>query len=189
MACREHEDDTRVTVDREEYDAFKGLAELNERLTANNAKIADRNRDLLATCDAQARRLSDLDLVVRMHERVCGLQQSFIDLVREDRPGVMSFAALSEFWRRWCISSSSQPKDEVAKFEPDLFRTWRNFVNNAGRWSVAGTREEVASKEAAATPRTLHEDKEAHYKNQIVELSRWITHLEEELTAYKKVGR
>lgn len=176
----------RVTMDRSEYAAFKGLTELNEALTADNGRLHNRLHDLTVTCNAQARRLSHVDLVLQQHDRVHVLQQMFIDLLRDGRPGVMSFESLSEFWRRWCVSASSQPRDEVAKFEPDLFRTWRNFVNNSGRWSVAGTREEIVAKDVVTTPDTIHAGKEADYRAKVDELSAHVVRLEAEIAAYKK---
>lgn len=179
-----------VTVDRAEYEALKALSvvvdELRADLAAAHAKAGNRIHDLAVTCEAQARRLTELTLIVTNHERVRGLQQIFIDLLREDRPGTMSFSALSEFWRRWCVSSGAQPRDEAAKFEPGLFKAWRDFVAGVGKWSVAGTRAEVEARASEATASSTAQAREAEYAAQLRSLSDYASKLEAELEAYKK---
>jgi hypothetical protein len=183
-------DDNRVSVDREEYDAFKARAEDYVGLMSDNARIVSRNHDLMLTCNAQARRLTEVDMILQHHERVIGLQKALVDLLRETRPGVGSLEELSEFWRQWTAKTagmSGSERSEVAKFEPDLFRTWRLWANNGGRsWSVAGTRSEVAARSDGATQADVQEDEVGRLKARLQQLSSMVRELESEIDARKK---
>lgn len=144
-----HSDDRRVLVDREEYAALLSLKESAEMRLVDDERVKGRIHDLSATCSAQARRLAESDLTSQHLERVVALQRIFIDLLRADHPAVASLEDLSTFWRSWFLTTESlvarDPKQraEVDRLEPDLFRSWRIWVRDAGRasrtFAVAGT--------------------------------------------------
>jgi len=140
-----------VSLARAEYSAFLAREESYQQLLADTEKTKSINRDLTSTCDVQARNLTTRDLRVVHLERLVALQQQFLDMIR-DGTKVGSVAELSEFWRQWQVNVNKQldarklTREEVDNFEPDLFRTWRNWVNDAGKkdrsLNEAGTRAE-----------------------------------------------
>jgi hypothetical protein len=141
-----------VSLAREEYDALTGREELLSELQNTNAKMQLRNIDLASTVDAQAKQLSLYELQVSNLERIDGLQRALIDSLKDSEKAA-GIAELSEFWRQWTIATSNAvdtrkvEREEIAKFEPDLFKMWRNWINDAGKrgrtLNFAGTRSEV----------------------------------------------
>src|SRR6185503_14159421 len=161
-------DDRRVLVDREEYAALVSLRESAELRLVDDEKVQSRIHDLTTTCNAQARRLIECDLTAQHLERVVAIQRIFIDLLRADRPAVASLEDLSTFWRSWFLTTEGlvkrDPKQraEVDRLEPDLFRSWRIWVRDAGHasrtFAVSGTTRarsgttSCCSRRAAGTP-------------------------------------
>ena len=184
-----------VSLAREEYDALVQLRdETNVELVHDVAAARNRAHDLVQTCNAQAKRMAEQDLMIANLERVTGLQRTLLDLLRGGT-SVASLEDLSEFWRRWqvcvgnAVSERKLAREEAAKFEPDLFRTWRNWVLGAGKadrtLAASGsvtTREErdraVATEgRQDQTFRQLREDNER--------LERRLAQLEDEVAYYK----
>lgn len=136
-----------VSISREEYEA---LIHLRDESAVQVAVATNRSHDLVATCNAQSRRLAESDLAIQHYERVVALQRAYIDLLRGDYPKVASLEDLSEFWRQWTICTLNlikeqpQQRDAVAQLTPDLFKSWGLWVRDGGRqyrsFSVAGTR-------------------------------------------------
>lgn len=192
--------DNRVLVDRDEYAALRELEEKYEQLMADNARYVNRNAELAGLCTAQAKRLAEVDLVVQGYDRVVGHQRVFIDMLRADHPLVGSLEELSEFWRRWTsttenmVLANPQQRGEVAKLEPDLFRTWRMWVRDAGRagrsLAVAGTRAEAKTRDevSAQQPLTqadLQEIAIKQLRDMTSAMSTRMQELESEVNAYK----
>lgn len=128
-----------VSLAREEYDALTAREESYTEAVVANAKLTNQLNDAIHTCNEQTRRMAEMLLTVEHLKRINSLQEVFIEMIRYDHPGLASIQDLSNFWRQWTITTSNQMKsdklssEEVAKFEPDLFRTWRNWVNAAGK--------------------------------------------------------
>jgi len=149
-----------VSLGREEYDALMSREESYAELVATNANSVNRAHDLVRTCDAQAQRLNESILMMEHLKRVTDLQAEFIALLRTGS-GVASIEDLSEFWKQWQIAVGNAIKDrnlsqdEVNKYEPDLFKTWRNWVNSAGMrdqvLAEAGTRTMTRAEHSRAT--------------------------------------
>ncbi len=153
MTKKKTAEDNRVSVDRDEYAALVEARNQYEVVVASNAKTVARNHDLTITCNAQSRRLVEVDQIIGHLERINGLQRMFIDMMRVDRPQVATMEELSDFWHRWVLAVEKQPqkRDEVAKLEPDLFRSWRLWVRDLAKQdhqlSIAGTRAEVQAQQ------------------------------------------
>jgi hypothetical protein len=140
-----------VSLAREEYSAFLAREESFNQLFAEHERYKINHREVMTTCDAQAKHLAMRDLTVTHLERLVELQQQFLDLIR-DGTKVASVEELSEFWHQWQLHTHKGVEDkkfdrsEVMKYEPDLFKSWRAWVNDAGkkdrRFSEAGTRSE-----------------------------------------------
>lgn len=194
----ERDDDNRVTVDREEYSALRTLKDRYEDSVVKDAKAANRNHDLLVTCDAQAKRLAEVDLILQHQDRVIGLQRVFIDLLRGDHSQVAALEDLSTFWRQWFITTENhlknnpQQRAEVARMEPDLFRSWKLWVRDADRGSrslsVAGTREEINA-EQQIPQGTLQEHVLDQARAHERMLSARVRELEAEVEAYKNTHK
>lgn len=186
-----HEEDKHnphVSLSREEYNAFQELEVRYAEATARSAKATNLSHDLSLTCDAQARRLVESDSITRHHERVNGLQRVYIDLLRADHPHVAALEDLSEFWRQWLVSVGSTPRsrETVAKFEPDLFRSWQLWVDKLGRsFSVAGSRTEVDDRRPV-TQVELQVDAMRLLSDTTERLSNQVRELESEIESYKK---
>jgi hypothetical protein len=190
-----HEEDKQspyVSLSREEYNAFQELEVRYAEATARSAKATNLSHDLSLTCDAQARRLVESDSITRHHERVNGLQRVYIDLLRADHPHVAALEDLSEFWRQWLVSvgdpnRAPRPQREtVAKFEPDLFRSWQLWVDKLGRsFSVAGSRTEVDDRRPV-TQVELQVDAMQLLQDTTDRLSDQVRKLESEIESYKK---
>ncbi len=189
------ETDQRVLVDREEYSALLALKDRYEEHAVADAKTANRNHDLLVTCSAQAARLAEIDLIMRHHERVTALQRMLIDLMRADHPAVASLEDLSEFWRNWTMTTENAAKadpkqrDEIAKFEPDLFRSWKIWTRDAGRasrsFAVAGTRAETEAQQPASQA-ALQERIVAQLREKEAQLAARVRELEGQVDVYRK---
>lgn len=183
-----------VSVDREEYGALLALKELHETKAVENAKVVNRNHDLLVTCEAQAKRLIELDLIMQHYERVNGLQRVFIDLLRADRPKVAALEDLSTFWQHWTattqnfVTKQPQQREEVAKLEPDLFRSWRIWVRDSGKttrtFAVAGTRAEIEALNTIPQA-TLQDHIVDQLRGKNASLFARVRELEAEVDAYK----
>lgn len=183
-----------VSLAREEYDALIGREEDIAVMTAENAKLTNRLIDQAQTLDAQAKHLSNFELKVMHLERINGLQSVIIDTLK-DQAKTLGLVELSEFWKQWTIHTSNVidqrkvTREEVTKFEPDLFRSWRNWVNDYGKadrtLSLAGTR---AAHEAAQpqTQAMLQTHIIARQHEQIVKLAARAQLLEAEVEALKK---
>lgn len=127
-----------VSLAREEYDAFQALDERCSLMTVENTKLRARNIDQAETLDAQVKHLAAFDMKVAHLERITSLQAAFIELLTT-REKVSGLQDLSEFWKKWSVHTSNEvdgrrlTKEEVAKFEPDLFKSWRNWINDSGK--------------------------------------------------------
>jgi hypothetical protein len=189
-------DDGRVSVNREEYAALVALKEVSETRLVEEERLRARIHDLDVTCRAQARRLVEVDLATQHLERVNGLQRCFIDLLRADRPAVASLEDLSTFWRAWFITTENlvkrEPKlrEEVSRLEPDLFKSWRIWVRDAGQGSrtfaVAGaTRAEVDGDRLALSQAAFQDRILEQQRAQTAALSARVKELEGEVEAYR----
>jgi hypothetical protein len=195
----ERDDDIRVTVDREEYSALRALKDRYEDSVIKDAKSANRNHDLLVTCDAQAKRLAEIDLILQHQDRVIGLQRVFIDMLRGNHPQIAALEDLSMFWRQWFITSENhlknnpQQRTEAAKLEPDLFRSWKLWVRDADRgnrsFSVAGTREEINAEQQLISQDTLQEHVLDQARAHERMLAARVRELEAEVEAYKNARK
>ncbi|HEY8924727.1 MAG TPA: hypothetical protein VIU64_10125 [Polyangia bacterium] len=184
-----------VWVSREEFDALMSLKEANADSVVRDAEAANRNHDLLATCNAQARRLVEVDLAIVNYERITALQRAYIDLLRDDHPRVGSMEDLSEFWRQWTLCTNnlvqSQPQQRavVAEMTPDLFRSWALWVRDSGRlnrsFSVAGTRAEIEAKQPA-TADDVQDGVIARLRDSNAMLAARVKELEGEVEAYRR---
>lgn len=194
------DDHRRVLVDREEYAALLSLRESAELRLVEDERVKGRIHDLNTTCTAQARRLAEADLAAQHLERVAALQHIFIDLLRADYPAVASLEDLSTFWRNWLLTTENliarDPKQraEVDKMEPDLFRSWRIWVRDAGRasrtFAVAGTtRAEVDGDRLALSQATLQDHIIEQQRAQTAALAARIKELEGEVEAYRRATK
>lgn len=190
-------DHRRVLVDREEHAALLALREEADVRLAEDERARGRLHDLSVTCNAQARRLVEVDLTVQHLERVNALQRVFIDLLRGDRPAVASLEDLSAFWRSWFVTTENlatrepRQREEVNKLEPDLFRSWRIWVRDAGRASrtfvVAGTtRAEVDGDRLALSQAALLDHIIEQQRQQNALLVARCGELEAEVEAHRK---
>lgn len=185
-----------VSLAREEYDAFMSREEQFGVLTADHAKVVNRNIEMVQTMNAQAQHLSNFELKVTHLERINALQGAILDAIK-DPEKVASLEELSEFWKQWTVHTSNAvdarklSREEVAKFEPDLFKTWRNWVNDRGRndrtLSFAGSR---AEREAAlpATQAELQEHTIRRQREENHKLAQRVQQLEAELAAKQQEG-
>lgn len=182
-----------VSLAREEYSAFLAREESYQQLVADHARTKSINADLTMTLDAQARHLAMRDLTVTHLERLTSLQQLFLDALR-DGAKIESFVDLSEFWRQWQlhthkgVDAKKFTREEAEKFEPDIFKTWRNWVNDAGRrdrtFSEAGSR---AERDAAnpGTARELQEHIIVRLRQDNAKLANRVLALEAEMETFK----
>jgi len=118
----------------------------------------------------------------------------FIGLLRADHPAVARLEDLSEFWRRWIATAENQAKqgpqqrDEVARLEPDLFKSWRLWARDVGKasrsFAVAGTRVEVEARQPAS-PTAVQDNVAAQLRDQMAALVTRLQELEGEVNAYK----
>lgn len=136
-----------VSVEREVYAALLAREEAHAALTGEHGKLSAQVLDQVVVIDSQAKRLVEQDLRITQLERLAGLQRKLLDLTT-DATKVASLEDLSEFWRQWVIhttkavDSRKATREDVAKFEPDLFKTWALWLHNEGRgFMFAGSRE------------------------------------------------
>lgn len=184
--------DDLVGIPRAEYDALLAFKAAHEDSIIKEAQATNRNHDLLVTCNAQARRLAEDDLAIRNYERIIRLQSAFIEALRADHPKIAALEDLSEFWRRWVVSTENllhdQPgqRDAVLKVEPDLFRSWRASMQDAQRPSQAfRSRADVDLHQSASQEDVqLRAVSDLRAKN--MEMSTRIAQLELELAAHKR---
>jgi hypothetical protein len=187
-------DDLRVSVDRVEYAALRDLQNLHEGCILERARVTNRNHDLATCCEAQAKRLIEVDLMLRHLENINGTQRVFIDLLRADHPRVAQLEDLSEFWRQWNVCTNKvverepQQRAAVAELEPHLFRSWSLWARDSGRlnrsFAVAGTRAGVEAQQ------TMSQDElQSHIIEQLrvknASLAARNRELEGEIDAYK----
>lgn len=142
-----------VSLSREEYAAFLGREEVIANVSSEHDRVKSINYELATIVDAQAKRLTESELKIGHLERVAGLQLKLIDMLR-DGTNVAEMGDLSEFWRQWQIYMHAHKDDHknagvqetINKIEPNLFKTWSNWVKDAGRadrmLSEAGSRAE-----------------------------------------------
>lgn len=183
-----------VSLARVEYDALIGREETIMMAQAENAKLTNRTIDLAQTLDHQAKHLTNFELKVMHLERVSGLQGVFIDLLK-DKEKVATLEELSEFWRRWIIHTSKDidarkvTREEVAKFEPDLFKMWRNWINDHGKadrgLNWAGSR---ADSQQPLTQAMMQTHMIARQREENVKLMARIQLLESEVETLKNKG-
>lgn len=148
-----------VSLAREEYEALAAREETVIGLTAANAKLHTQNLDMATTLDAQAKHLALNEQRIANLERIDGIQNALIASFK-DKEKTLGLIELSEFWRQWVVATSNAvdtrklERDELQKFEPDLFKMWRNWINNSGKndrsLGFAGSRSEIE----AAAPKT-----------------------------------
>lgn len=135
------DDDRRVMIDREEHNALVAMRDSLESRLVEDEKTKVRLHDLTITCGAQAKRLTEVELITQHLERTVGLQRVLIDMLKADVPTLASLEDLSLFWRSWIATTESlairdpKQRDEISKLEPDLFRSWKLWVRDAGRAS------------------------------------------------------
>lgn len=178
-----------VSLAREEYDAYRALDERVSEQAIENAKLANRNAEISSTMSMQAQHLSGMELKIMHLERVTSLQGVLIDSLK-NKDKILGLAELSEFWRQWTIFVANQidagklARPEAEKFEPDLFKMWRNWVNDYGKQnrglSIAGTRAEYE----ASVPQTqtmMQAHLIARQREEIAVLAAKVQQLETEL--------
>ena len=146
----------RISLAREEYEAFKARDESYEILTAQNAKTVIRASDLAQVCDAQAKRMSEFELRSSHQERIIALQNTLIDNLRDEKK-ILDLKELSDFWQQWKVFTLNEVEKkktttaEVAKFEPNLFRMWQSWVNDSGKGNrtltMSGSRTDIENAE------------------------------------------
>lgn len=182
-----------VSLARAEYEAFLAREESYQEMLAAQEKTKQINASLTETCDAQARRLTAGAAKTANLERITQLQQVLLIIIR-DGTKTASMEDLSEFWRQWLahthkgVDAKKFSREDVEKYEPDLFRSWRNWVNDAGKkdrsFSESGSR--------AAVPGTAKEMQEhiiAHLRQEVAASADRIIWLEAEIEALKKEKR
>jgi hypothetical protein len=182
-----------VSLAREEYSAFLACQENHQQLTADHERMRAINASLTETTDAQAKTLSMRDLRITYLERISSLQQLFIDQIR-DGTKVAAVADLSEFWHQWQVhthkgvDAKKFGREDVTKYEPDLFKSWRNWVNDSGKvdraFSESGTRVDQAS----AVPGSAKEMQEhiiVRLRQDNASLANRLLRLEAEIEAFK----
>jgi polyhydroxyalkanoate synthesis regulator phasin len=180
-----------VSLAREEYEALAAREEMISVMTVENAKLQTCNLDITQTLEVQVKHLSNFELKVRHLERITALQEALINSFK-DKEKLAGLAELSEFWRQWTITTSNTidsrkvDRAEVVKFEPDLFKMWRNWVNDSGKadrsLNSAGTRTE-AQPQMQSMMQT-HMLARKHEEN--AKLATRVQQLEAELEALKK---
>jgi choline dehydrogenase-like flavoprotein len=183
-----------VTMSQEEFDALMILKERNADAVARDAKTINRNHDLMLTCDAQAKRLAECDLMIQNYERVASMQRALIDLLRADHPKVASLEDLSEFWRQWSVCTSNlvkaqpQARGAVAEVTPDLFKSWSMWARDAGRasrsFALSGTRADVDTRRPE-TQQELQYEALVRARQDNAVLHARLRQLEVEVEAYK----
>lgn len=186
------DDDGQVAVSREEYEA---LTTFREETIAKEAKAAQRSYDLNVTCEAQAKRLVELELALRHHERVTGLQHIYIDMLRSDHRKVASMEDLSEFWRQWSVHTSNivqdnpQLRDVVSKTEPDLFHAWSSWVRSDGKSGrqapIPATRAAVDAQQPA-TQGEMQASLVNSLRDRVAAMAATVHQLESEIETYRK---
>ena len=182
-----------VSLAREEYLAFQAREESYQQLVVDHERTKATNRDLADTLDAQGRQLSMRDLTITHLERLAALQQMFLDKVRSGTE-IATLEDLTEFWRRWLLAVRKGTDEkkfshgEVEKYEPDLFRSWRNWVNDASKadrtFNEAGSRAE----RDASIPGTAKEMQEhiiVRMRQDNAKLANRVLQLEAEMEAFK----
>lgn len=183
-----------VSLAREEYDAYRALDEKVSEQAIEMAKLQTRNIEQAATMDTQGKHLTNFELKVMHLERINALQGVLLDLLK-DKDKVLGLAELSEFWRQWIINTSTAvdarkvTREEVAKIEPDLFRSWRNWVNDYGKadrtFSLSGTRAERDANQPQ-TQAMMQTHIIARQREELAKLAAKVQKLEAEVEASKK---
>lgn len=133
------------------------------------------------------------DLKVSHLERITELQKLFIDQLR-DGTKVAAMEDLSAFWHLWqvhtnkAVDARNVTRPEVDKYEPDVFRSWRNWVNDAGKkdrmFNEAGSHAE----RDASMPNTAKEMQEhiiVRLRQDNAKLASRLAQLEAEMEAVK----
>lgn len=183
-----------VSLAREEYDAYRALDEKVSEQAIEMAKLQTRNIEQATTMDTQGKHLTNFELKVMHLERINSLQGVLLDLLK-DKDKVLGLAELSEFWRQWTIHTSTAvdarkvTREEVAKIEPDLFRSWRNWVNDYGKadrtFSLSGTRAEREANQPQ-TQAMMQTHIIARQREELAKLAAKVQKLEAEVEASKK---
>lgn len=187
-----------VSLAREEYGAFLAREESYQQLFVEHEKTKVINRDFVMMCDMQARNLAVRDQRITHLERLTSLQQLFLDMVR-DGTKVTSVEDLSEFWRQWQVhvrkgvDAKKLAPAEVEKYEPDLFRSWRNWVNDAGKmdrvFSEAGSRAEVdQAMSGMGSAKEMQEHTIVRLRQENAKLANRLLKLEAEIESFKSKG-
>jgi hypothetical protein len=155
-----------VSLAREEYAAFVAREETFGQVIDENARLKVINAGLNHTQNTQAQRMTEMQLKLAHLERIGELQLKLIEQLQGDAPKADAFQDMLAFWHLWqvhtkkALDARKTTEVEVAKYEPDLFRTWRNWVKDAGRvdrmFSEAGSR----SEREALMPKNAHEMQE-----------------------------
>ena len=139
-----------VSISLQEFHAFQAQEESLAKAIEKNVKL-EMDRKLLS--DIQADQLSVLSLQslkITHLERISSLQAIFIEHLKEPTK-VAELADLSEFWRQWQLQAKKLADggagpDAVAKFTPNLFKTWEVWIRDAGKvdreMTTSGTRAE-----------------------------------------------
>ena len=182
-----------VSLERPVYEAFLAREESYQQMAADLARIKNINLNLTDVCNAQVKRLSMNELRAMSLEGISQLQQLFVDMLR-DGTKVAALEDVSEFWRLWEIHTKKGldarkfTREEIDKYEPDIFRSWRNWVNDAGKagrtFNEAGSRTERDD----ATPGTAREMQEhiiVHLRQDNAKLTQRMQQLEAEMEAFK----
>jgi|SRR5882724_188299 len=128
----------RVSISREEHETLLSLYDSIALAKGDSERAKLRFQDLSITCEAQARRLLELDSSARHLERIAGLQKVLIDLLRSEHK-IASMEDLSEFWHRWVVCAENLVKANpdlratIAQAQPELFRSWSLWLKEDGR--------------------------------------------------------
>lgn len=182
-----------VSLAREEYEALLAREVSYQGVVADNERLKEINALASITQEAQTRTLQQNEMKISYLERVVGLQRQFLDLLR-DNTKVSTFEEMSEFWHYWvvhtnkAIDANKTTREEVSRFEPDIFRSWKIWLHEAGKLgrvlSIAGTRHEVD----AAKPTSAKEMQEhiiVRLKQDNVALGDRIKQLENEVAEHR----
>lgn len=183
--------DTHVWIDKAEYAALRAFQETTGGRLVEEEKIRFQIHELSATCSVQARRLTEVELTTQHLERMVGLQRALIEYLRSGSQ-VAALEDLSLFWRSWIATTERDPsqRSEVNRIEPDLFKSWRLWVRDAGRasrtMSVAGTTRAEVEERTQPSQAALQDHIIDQQRQTNAVLVTRISELEAEVEAYRK---
>lgn len=194
--ANKNENGDHVSLARAEYEAFLAREESFQKLLGEHEQTRSVNRSLADSHSAQSRNLALSSQRIEHLERQALLLRTFVDMLRAET-SVAAMADLSEFWRQWQINTSKTldarktTTAEIAKYEPELFKSWRNWVNDAGKQdrtlNEAGTR--VVDEKVPVSPREMQEHTIVRLRQENAALANRLLKLEAEIESHKQQGK